>query len=82
MIWHWNDIFESVAFLNGTTKTLMQQLSVFPTYMYENTTAEGLTVSLVEFAACVLTLIPIMVFLLLIQKKFINSADHSGLSNM
>lgn len=82
VIWHWNDIFESVAYLNGTTKTLMQQLSLFPGYMFENTTAEGLTISLVEFAACVLTLLPIMIFLLLIQKRFINSADDSGLANM
>ena len=81
VIWHWNDIFESVAYLNGTTKTLMQQLSIFPSYMYENTTAEGLVISPVEFAACVMTLLPILIFLLLIQRRFISGAEDSGLAN-
>lgn len=62
VIWHWNDVFESSAYLNGTTKTLMQQLSMFPEYMYQNITAEGVTISTVEFAACVLTLIPVGIF--------------------
>ncbi len=78
VIWHWNDIFESTAYLNGPVRTLMQQLSVFPGYMYENTTAEGLLISPVEFAACVLTLTPVVVFLLLIQRKFIATIHESG----
>lgn len=81
VIWHWSDIFESVAYLNGTTKTLMQQLSIFPSYMYENITAEGISLSPVELAACVLTLIPILVFLMFRQKRFIQGAQDSGLAN-
>lgn len=80
-IWHWNDIFESKAYLNGGTKTLMQKLAAFPSYMYENTTADGLVISVTNFAACVLVLIPITIFLLLIQKRFINGAEDSGLAN-
>ena len=80
-IWHWNDVFESKAYLNGDVSTLMQQLAGFPSYMYENTMANGTTISLTEFAACVLVLIPITIFLLLIQKKFINGAEDSGLAN-
>lgn len=81
VIWHWSDIFESVAYLNGTTKTLMQQLSSFPAYMYENITAEGISISPVELAACVLTLLPILIFLMFMQKKFIRGAQDSGLAN-
>lgn len=81
VIWHWSDIFESVAYLNGTTKTLMQQLSSFPAYMYENITAEGISISPVELAACVLTLLPIFIFLMFMQKKFIRGAQDSGLAN-
>lgn len=81
VIWHWNDIFESKAYLNGATKTLMQKLAAFPAYMYENTTADGLVISITNFAACVLVLIPITFFLLLIQKRFINGAEDSGLAN-
>ncbi len=57
----------------------MQQLSVFPGYMYENTTAEGLLISPVEFAACVLTPTPVLVFLLMIQRKFIATIHESGM---
>lgn len=81
VIWHWSDIFESVAYLNGTTKTLMQQLSSFPAYMYENITAEGISISPVELAACVLTLLPILIFLMFMQKKFIRGVQDSGLAN-
>lgn len=81
VIWHWSDIFESVAYLNGATKTLMQQLSAFPAYMYENITAEGISISPVELAACVLTLLPILIFLMFMQKKFIRGAQDSGLAN-
>ena len=80
-IWHWNDVFESKAYLNGSTSTLMQELADFPSYMYENTMANGTTISLTEFAACVLVLIPIVVFLLFIQKRFMSGAEESGLAN-
>lgn len=80
-IWHWNDVFESKAYLNGNTSTLMQNLEGFPSYMYENTMANGTTISLTELAACVLVLVPITIFLLFIQRKFINGAEDSGLAN-
>ena len=80
-IWHWNDVFESKAYLNGDISTLMQKLSGFPAYMYENTMANGTIISLAEFAACVLVLLPITVFLLMNQRRFLSGAEDSGLAN-
>ena len=78
VLWHWLDIFESLAYLNGETKTVIQRLSLFPSYMYDNLTAGGSHISLAQFAACVLAILPVVVFLLAVQKKFIASAEESG----
>jgi multiple sugar transport system permease protein len=78
VLWHWLDIFESLAYLNGETKTVIQRLSLFPSYMYDNLTAGGSHISLAQFAACVLAILPVVVFLLAVQKEFIASAEESG----
>ena len=81
VLWHWLDIFECSAYLNGESKTLIQNLSAFPAYMYDNITAEGAHISLAQFAACGLAIIPIIIFLLVIQKKFIQSTEDSGITS-
>lgn len=81
VLWHWLDVFECLAYLNGETKTVIQKLAMFPAYMYENITAGGTHISLAQFAACGLAILPIVVFLLIIQKRFIESAEDSGITS-
>lgn len=81
VIWHWNDAFEPSAYLTGGTKVLTQLLSSMPQYLYQSTSASGSVVSPVQLAACVLIILPLLIMFSVIQKKFMEGIEFSGLAN-
>jgi len=81
VIWHWNDAFEPGAYLTGGTKVLTQMLDAMPQYLYQSVAASGATISPVQLAACVMTILPLLILFGIIQKKFMEGIEFSGLAN-
>lgn len=85
-VWYWNDIY-TVGMLTDFT-TLPMQVETFAAqfdklYNSSSALAEGngvTTNEAVEMAGTLLTIIPLLIFYLIAQKRFINSADTVGIT--
>ena len=80
-IWHWNDFIEPQAFLSSANYVLSQKLGSMADYLYWSVSATGESMSPVQLAACVLVILPLLVIFFLLQKKFIEGMEFSGLAN-
>lgn len=82
VVWHWNDYYLSTMYLSGN-RTLGAILYEFSTPQVE---AAGIELSMLQVqtryvtaAACLVFLIPILLFYLIMQRKFIASIATSGI---
>lgn len=83
-IWHWNDYFEPNTYLNGGTKILTQKLAdiqIEIKMLYDYVAASGQTLSPVQLACCVLIILPILIYFFIVQRKFMEGIEFSGLAN-
>lgn len=79
VIWHWNEYYLSSTYFNGKY-SLAVALSRIKDYLqqaYQRIDVNsGLQISM---AACVLYILPVLVFYLVFQRKFIKSIDRVGI---
>ena len=82
IIWHWNDLFLAEMYMNE--QTFSAALSAFnQTTVVNMLNVDGDMASLIEvpilLSGCLLFILPIMIFYLLIQRKFVASIATSGI---
>lgn len=79
IIWHWNDYNLSAMFLSEnfplSVKLSMLADNTFTTASGINFTASGDIV----MAACILFVLPVLLFYIIVQKKFVQSIDRVGI---
>lgn len=79
VIWHWNEYYLSSTYFNGNY-SLAVALSRIKDYLqqaYQRIDVNsGLQISM---AACVLYILPVLIFYLVFQRKFIKSIDRVGI---
>lgn len=82
VIWHWNDLFLAEMFMNEPTFSAaistFNVLTVVNTLNIEADIAQLIQVP-VLLSGCLLFILPIMIFYLLIQRKFVASIATSGI---
>lgn len=82
MVWYWTDYFYSVVVL-PSMKTMALQVSDIQNLLYNRkglwggNTVYNLTPKML--AACLIFILPLVIFFLLIQKRFSQSIENSGL---
>ena len=86
-VWYWNETYISSLFLNGSYETLTIALKNFSfsfSRMYPtipgsiaNQLSEGVTM-----AATNISILPLALFYLLVQKQFVESVDKSGITGI
>lgn len=82
IIWHWNDLFLSEMYMNDPT--LSVAISSFNSLTVVNTLDVDSAVALliqvpILLAGCLIFILPILIFYLLIQRKFVASIATSGI---
>ena len=85
IVWHWNDYYLPQMYLSDTGKyTISVALNNISAVSIVNTLEAGkdfvnLNISGMIFAGCMLLMIPLIIFYLFIQKKFMASVATSGI---
>ncbi len=83
MIWHYNDYYLSVMFFDSDYP-LAVQLAQLPTMLSSNKIF-GISISTatknnILMAACLIFILPMLIFYLCVQKKFVQSIDRIGIT--
>lgn len=73
IIWHWNDYYLSAMYFDKNYPLSVTLSNAF-TYNYGS-----LTVALDQMAGCLLFILPILIFYMIIQRKFVQSIDRVGI---
>lgn len=73
LIWHWNDYYLSVMYYNNNYP-LAVMLS-----QYLKSNSVNITARLSQMAACLLFVTPMLLFYMVVQRKFIQSIDRVGI---
>ncbi len=84
MIWHYNDYYLSVMFFDGDYP-LAVQLSNLPTMLSSNRLFNSVSISTatknsIIMAGCLIFILPMLVFYLCVQNKFVQSIDRIGIT--
>ena len=75
MVWHWNDYYLSVLFLNDKFP-----LSVQLKQISNSAVGAGVTIDRgILMSACLLFIVPVLVLYIVLQRKFIQSIDRVGI---
>ena len=83
IIWHWNDYYLSVMYMSSNyplavkLNNIGEFLSINNRFMGAASTSMA---NATKMAACLLFIIPILIFYLIIQNKFVKSIDRVGIT--
>lgn len=88
VVWHWNDTFEPAMYIDQQTRFLLpQMLPNLYSMIQSNVSVDSLLDNTlviyneaVAMAATTLVIIPLIVFYLLLQSKFMISVERSGIT--
>lgn len=85
LVWNWNETFLTSLFLGAKAQTLPIKLSQFVnTYYQQNTMQWGSTNNRINdgirLAGTLVSITPLIIFYILLQKQFIESIDTSGIT--
>ncbi len=80
-IWHWNDFFEPSMYLIDVSKgTLTMYLEIMETPIAMQKYMDQYTIA-VKMACTLLTILPVIIMYILLNRRFIRGIEHSGLAN-
>lgn len=82
IIWHWNDYQMAVMFMNGDlplSVSLVNLPDTLTTYGYWISARDPKAISIM-MAACILFVLPVLIFYLIVQHWFIESVDRVGIT--
>lgn len=77
VVWHWNDYYLSMMYMNENLP-LAVSIANFPDMF--NTLGISVTGNAVLMAACLMFVLPMLIFYLVLQKKFVKSIDRVGIT--
>ncbi len=85
VVWNWNETYITTLFVGKAIQTLPMRLSQFVTRFYEiNPMQWGSTVNRINegirLAGTLVTILPLVVFYLILQKQFVESVDRAGIT--
>ena len=86
VVWHWNDTFEPSIYLNDPNSFLLPQMLPQLYASIGEAPIGGLAESLPQYneavamAATALVILPLIVFYLLLQSRFMHSVERSGIT--
>lgn len=82
VVWHWNDYYVAAMYMSKKYP-LSVQLSSLPNLIssYMSTNGSGLSVATgpILLAGCLMTVIPLLIFYVILQRRFIASIANSGI---
>lgn len=79
VIWHWNEYYLSSTYFNGNYSLAVQLSRIKDTLQQAYLRIDVNSGLQISMAACVLYILPILVFYLIFQRKFIKSIDRVGI---
>jgi len=84
-VWYWNETYLSGIFFGQVIQTLPMKLQAFvDSYSRLYPTSDGSTVNAlnesIRMAGTLLTIIPLIIFYLILQKQFVESIDRTGIT--
>lgn len=81
MIWHYNDYYLSVMFFNDDYPLAVQLANIQQTLTTSQwNSLSGATKNSIMMAACLIFIIPMLIFYLCVQHKFVQSIDRIGIT--
>lgn len=82
MIWHYNDYYLSIMFFNNDYPLAVQLSNVqqILTSTSEYASLSGATRNSIIMASCLIFVIPMLIFYLCVQHKFVQSIDRIGIT--
>ena len=81
MIWHYNDYYLSVMFFNNDYPLAVQLANIKQTLTTSQwNSLSSATKNSIMMAACLIFIIPMLVFYLCVQHKFVQSIDRIGIT--
>ena len=81
MIWHYNDYYLSVMFFNNDYPLAVQLANIKQTLTTSQwNSLSGATKNSIMMAACLIFILPMLVFYLCVQHKFVKSIDRIGIT--
>lgn len=89
VVWHWNELYLTDQYLQDAYMTLPQAIEYFKTlFQSSNPEASGVDYSQigmvynesVQFAATIISIVPLLVLYLFTQRFFVESADRVGIA--
>lgn len=88
VVWHWNDTFEPTMYINDQSNYLLTQMLPNLYSMIETEVSADQLLSntaeiynnAVVMAAATLVIVPLIIFYLLLQSKFMTSIERSGIT--
>ncbi len=83
IIWHWNDYYLSVMYMSSNYPLAVKLNNIGEFLSINNRFIGAASTSMAnatKMAACLLFIIPILIFYLIIQNKFVKSIDRVGIT--
>ncbi|MFI3253331.1 MAG: carbohydrate ABC transporter permease [Eubacteriales bacterium] len=82
MVWYWNETYLTYLFTGTSVQTLPIQLRVFVSSLNINSLSEGALqmFETIEMAAVIVSLLPLVLMYVLLQRHFTGSIDKSGIT--
>lgn len=82
VVWHWNDYYVAAMYMSENY-TLSVQLNSLPSLISSYMSAQGSGLSVatgpILLAGCLMTVIPLLIFYVILQRRFIASVANSGI---
>ena len=82
IVWHWNDFYVAAMYTSGKY-TVSVQLDALPslinTYMMSNGGDVSVATGPIILAGCLVSVIPLLLFYVILQRRFIVSVANSGI---
>ena len=83
IVWHWNDYYLSQMYMTGNYPLAVKLSAIAETLKLHNPFVGAATESMQnasKMAGCILFVVPILIFYLCIQNKFVKSIDRVGIT--
>lgn len=83
IVWHWNDYYLSQMYMTGNYPLAVKLSAIEETLKLNNRFMGAASTSLIDaskMAGCVLFILPVLIFYLIIQNKFVKSIDRVGIT--
>lgn len=82
VVWHWNDYYVAAMYMSKKYP-LSVQLNALPnlisSYMSSNGSGLSIATGPILLAGCLMTVIPLLIFYVILQRRFIASVANSGI---